>query len=170
MAINNLGIPVSLIVDVFKEADSKSMKNIQDRVIVVGPVLIDDYAAGFQCLPKLVGIISGGSPNEGHINQVPLLRSKSELVIAPAPACSPLRRHAGSIPECRQMSATGAFCVKLTVSAHLPVGVCSARNHGAGTLAPEASKIPSNREDAYFSRPSLLSLRIVDKTLTAPPQ
>src|ERR1044071_726836 len=58
------------------------MKNIQDRVIVVGPVFIDEYAAGFQCLPKLVGIIFAGSPNEGHNNQVPLLRSKSELVIA----------------------------------------------------------------------------------------
>jgi hypothetical protein len=71
VAINNLGIPISFIVHVFKEADSKSMKNIQDRVIVVGPVLIEDYAAGFQCLPKLVGIIFGGSPNEGSLQSGP---------------------------------------------------------------------------------------------------
>src|SRR5260370_42082824 len=80
--MNDLGIPVSFIVHIFKEANAKSMKNIQDRVSVVRSVFIDDDAAWFQCAPEFVGIIFRGIPNISHDNQVPLLPSKSELVVA----------------------------------------------------------------------------------------
>jgi hypothetical protein len=83
------------------------------------------------------------------------------------PAKSPLRRHAGPIPECQQLSAKGTFCVKLTASAHLPVGGCSARNHGAGTLAPKRRR-SRRTEKTPISAPRFYpAWRIVDKTFTA---
>ena len=81
MSIHHLGIPVAFVLYVFEEADSKSMKRVEDRVIVISAILVDNYAARFERLPKLLGVSLRGSSHKGHRNQVPLFRSKSELVI-----------------------------------------------------------------------------------------
>src|SRR5437879_250485 len=81
MSIHGLGIPVSLVLHVFEETDAKSMKRVQDRVIVICAILVDKQAARFERLPKLLGVSLRRSSHKGHHNQVPLFPSKSELVI-----------------------------------------------------------------------------------------
>jgi len=48
MSIHDLGIPVAFVLYVFEEAYSKSMKRVEDRVIVICAILVDKYAAWFE--------------------------------------------------------------------------------------------------------------------------
>jgi len=42
VAIHDLRVPIPFVLDVLEKPDSKWMKCIQDRVVVVGAVLVDD--------------------------------------------------------------------------------------------------------------------------------
>src|ERR1700733_15389848 len=82
MPVYVLRVPVALIFYVLEKAYSKLMKGIQNRVIVVGAVLIDKQSARFQRLPNAIDIGFGGGANECHQNQVPLLGSEIELIVS----------------------------------------------------------------------------------------
>jgi len=45
MPVHDLGIPVSLVLHVFEEADAKSMKRVEDRGIVICSILVDKSAS-----------------------------------------------------------------------------------------------------------------------------
>jgi hypothetical protein len=82
MSIHNVRIPVPPILNIFKKADSKSMKRVENRAVVIGPILVDDDAARLQCSPERVSIGVRRGPNKGHHGQIPLLRAEGELIIA----------------------------------------------------------------------------------------